>query len=238
MSTEMFRRHPGSMAESVLVDVDGVSKSFRSRHGGATVQVLEAAWLTVRAGEKVSVIGASGSGKSTLLGLIAGLLWPDEGAVRIDGVDLAVLDDGERAAVRSRRIGMALQSDNLIPFLSAAENVELALGFGAGIPRRERRVRVLDLLDTFGVVHRAGHRPRHLSGGEAQRVALAVSLANAPALLLADEVVAQLDSGTAGQVIDHVLGLDAAAVYVTHEVALADRAETRYELVDGKLVPR
>jgi ABC-type lipoprotein export system ATPase subunit len=126
----------------------------------------------------------------------------------------------------------------LIPFLSARENVELAVAFSSRRSRRDARARALELLERFEVAHRAGHRPRHLSGGEAQRVALAVSMANEPALLLADEVVAQLDSDTAARVVDAVLTADFAVLFVSHEVALADLVERRFVLVDSELVVR
>ena len=187
-------------------------------------------------------MGPSGSGKSTLLSLIAGLLRPDSGTVEIDGVAISELDDRHRAHLRADRIGIALQSDNLIPFLTARENVELALGFGtrgsSGRSRSAARARAMDLLDRFDVGDRASHRPRHLSGGEAQRVALAVSMANEPGLLLADEVVAQIDGETAARVVDTVLEADFAVLFVTHDLALADQAEHRYALDGGAVVTR
>ncbi len=216
-----------------MVRLDGVSKSFTTPT--ETTAVLSGVDLTIQPGEKASLIGPSGSGKSTLLSLIGGLLRPDTGTVRIDGVAMSELDDHERAELRANRIGIALQSDNLIPFLTARENVELALAFGTRRPRRVARRRALELLERFGVDHRAGHHPRHLSGGEAQRVALAVSMANEPALLLADEVVAQLDGETAARVVDEVLNADFAVLYVTHDVALADLVDVRYAL-DGHTV--
>jgi ABC-type lipoprotein export system ATPase subunit len=147
------------------------------------------------------------------------------------------LPDHERAALRARRIGIALQSDNLIPFLTAQENVELALSFGR-LTRRARTARARDLLGRFGVADRAHHRPRHLSGGEAQRVSLAVALANDPAILLADEVVGQLDVDTATHVLDEVLAANHAVLYVTHDLELADRATHRYRLRDYRIESR
>lgn len=221
------------MTPTAVLRVCGVSKSYESTT--ERTLVLDAVDLTIGAGEKVSLVGPSGSGKSTLLALIAGLLRPDTGTVEIDGVALAELDDAGRAALRARKIGIALQSDNLIPFLSARENVELALGFAQRRPPRGRADR---LLDQLGVAHRGEHRPRQLSGGEAQRVALAVAMANEPALLLADELVAQLDATTAGPVIDAVLAADTAVLFVTHDLDLADRALHRLRLQDRRLVPR
>ena len=219
-----------------VVHLDEVSKSYGTP--GEPEVVLQGVNLTIMPGEKVSLIGPSGSGKSTLLLLIAGLLRPDQGAIEIDAVATTGLHDRARAAIRANRIGIALQSDNLIPFLSARENVELALAFGSSRRRGSRRTRALELLDRFGVAHRGAHRPRHLSGGEAQRVALAVSMANEPALLLADEVAAQLDAETAAAVVDDILTAEFAVLYVTHDVAIADLAERRYTLADHGVQPR
>ena len=221
-----------------ILRLEGVSKSFPSTTGGAPVQVLRDVDFTLWPGEKASLIGPSGCGKSTLLSLIAGLLRPDSGSVVVDGEATETLNDGARARLRVERIGIALQSNNLIPFLSAQENVELAIGFGNRRSRRRARQRAIELLDRFTVADRADHRPRHLSGGEAQRVALAVAMANEPALLLADEVVAQLDGDTAGHVVDEVLAGDFAVLYVTHDTALADRVEQRYEIHDLRIEPR
>lgn len=217
------------MTTTPIVRLEQVSKSYGPADN--RIEVLQGVNLTIGAGEKASLVGPSGSGKSTLLSLIAGLLRPDQGAIEIDAVRISELDDRARADLRAHRIGIALQSDNLIPFLTARENVELALSFG-GVRRRSARRQAATLLDRFRVGHRAQHLPRQLSGGEAQRVALAVSVANEPALLLADEVVAQLDSDTATQVIDEVLNAAFAVLYVTHDVAIADLAESRYALTD------
>jgi putative ABC transport system ATP-binding protein len=229
--------------EPVLV-LDAVSKSFPavpggpSVPGGERVDVLREVDLVLGAGEKASLMGPSGAGKSTVLSLMAGLLRPDAGRVVVDGVPVNGLPDRERARLRAERIGIALQSDNLVPFLSARENVELALGLAGRIRRRRARSYALELLDRFAVGHRAEHRPRHLSGGEAQRVALAVALANDPALLLADEAVAQLDAETAGRVLDDVLSDACAVLYVTHDPVLADRTAVRYQLIDRRIERR
>lgn len=213
-----------------------MSKSFHT--STSTTAVLRGVELSLLPGEKASLIGPSGSGKSTLLSVIAGLLRPDEGSVQIDGVAISGLDDADRAELRANRIGIALQADNLIPFLTARENVELALSFGARRSRSRARSRTHDLLSRLGVDDRADHHPRHLSGGEAQRVALAVAMANEPDLLLADEVVAQLDGDTAAHVVDEVLDADFAVLYVTHDLTLADRVEQRYALKDSMVIPR
>lgn len=222
------------MSTAPIVRLDGVSKTFDDPTG-APVPVLRDVSLTIDPGEKVSLVGPSGSGKSTLLSLVAGLLRPDTGSIHIDGTAMDTLDEPGRARLRAQRIGIALQADNLIPFLTARENVELALAFGGRPDRGASRRRAMELLEQFGVDHRSDMRPRHLSGGEAQRVALAVAMANRPALLLADEVVAQLDEDTAGRVVDTVLGLDFAVLYVTHDLVLADRVERRYRISEQGL---
>lgn len=216
-----------------ILRLDGVSKSYAS--AGDAVAVLANAHLAIEPGEKVSLMGPSGSGKSTLLSLIAGLLRPDSGAVELDGVSLAGLDDGQRAKLRSERIGIARQSENLIPFLTALENVELALGFGGG---GKDSGRAKELLERMQVAHRADRFPRHLSGGEAQRVALAVAVANDPAILLADEMVSALDSATAARVVDDLFAGEMAVLFATHDFALADRADRWLCLRDQKVVPR
>jgi putative ABC transport system ATP-binding protein len=216
-----------------LVELKNVSKSYQSVN--RVNPVLEEVNLTVEAGQKVSLVGPSGSGKTTLLALIAGLLRPDRGTVELEGLSLSGLDDERRAAYRARSIGIALQSENLIPFLSALENVELALGFGG---QHGRSSRALDLLKRLGVAHRASHLPRQISGGEAQRVSLAVALANKPRLLLADEMVAQLDAVTAGAVVEDIFHSDMAVIFVTHDLALADQADVRLKLHNRQVVWR
>lgn len=224
----------------VIVRLDGVSKSYRSN--GSECQVLRSVSFAVSLGEQVSLIGASGSGKSTLFSVIAGLLSPEVGTVEIDGRTVGSLNERARAQMRADRIGIALQADNLIPFLSAAENVELAMAFvppGVHQPTpQEVSERSAALLDRFGVAHRATHRPRHLSGGEAQRVALAVAMANDPALLLADEIASGLDAETAGSVFEDLMASDVAMLFVTHDLALADLAPRRLALENGQVHPR
>lgn len=214
-----------------LLRLAGVSKSY----GGSTstLRVLEDVDLQIGRGQKVSLVGPSGSGKSTLLSLIAGLIPPDTGEIYLDGVATEGLDDTARAALRADRIGVVLQSDNLIPFLTAVENVELATAFGSAGRNRER---AHHLLEQLGVAHRRDHLPRQLSGGEAQRVSIAVALANEPALLLADEVVGALDSATAEHVVEIIFASDLAVLFVTHNLELAERAERRLRLADMTVV--
>lgn len=217
-----------------LVLVDRVSKSYP--HGGTSEQVLSAASMELVRGEVTSLMGPSGSGKSTLLSLIAGLTVPDSGAIVFDGNDVAGLDDVERARLRARRIGIVLQSGNLIPFLTAVENVELAIDLADG-PRAGTRA--ADLLAAVGLAGRLHHLPSRMSGGEAQRASVAVALANRPDLLLADEVTGELDSSTAEEVMEVILGAcrarSLAVLFTTHNPDLAAQAGNLLRLENGEV---
>lgn len=201
--------------------------------------VLDGVALRLTRGETTSLVGESGSGKSTLVHLIAGLVRPDAGTIRFDGDDLSTLDDTARARLRARRIGVVLQSGNLIPFLTATDNVELAMRLAGGVRTTRCRARAKDLLGELGLGARLHHLPRQLSGGESQRVAVAVALANDPDLLLADEVTGELDSASAEQVMSVIFeawrarGLT--VLFVTHSPELAGRALRRVRLADGKV---
>jgi len=184
---------------SILLHAQAVSKAYRQ--GDLETRVLSEVSLEIERGKTTSLVGVSGSGKSTLISLLAGLMTPDRGRVLFDGQDLNVLDDTGRASLRANRIGVALQNSNLIPFLTAVENVQLAIDLAGG---DASATRADDLIDQLGLETRRHHLPRRLSGGEAQRVALAVALANEPDLLLADEVVGELDSTTAARVMEVV----------------------------------
>lgn len=224
-------------AAAPLVRVEAVCKAYRE--AGVASPVLDGASFELERGETASLVGPSGSGKSTLLGLIAGLVLPDAGSITFDGRDLTDLDEGARARLRARRIGVVLQTGNLLPFLTAAENVELALQLGGG---RRVRPRARRLLADLGLADRVDHLPRRLSGGEAQRVAVAVALANEPDLLLADEVTGELDSATAEEVVGVILdawrqrGLT--VLFVTHDRHMAERAQRRLALAGRQVVPR
>jgi putative ABC transport system ATP-binding protein len=239
MCTDILHRHggrPDPGQEPALVRVEGVAKRYGE--AGAETVVLTNASLELARGETTSLVGVSGSGKSTLLGLIAGLMQPDSGRIVIDGQDITRLDDPGRARLRARRVGVVLQSGNLIPFLTAVENVELAIRLVGG-SRAARGAR--DLLSELGLAGRLHHLPRRLSGGEAQRVAAAVALANQPDLLLADEVTGELDTQSAEQVMTVILdawrerGLT--VLFVTHSRELAAQAQRRLRLVDGEVRP-
>jgi putative ABC transport system ATP-binding protein len=222
-------------SEQPFVRLEAVSKSYGS--GSSQLEVLDQVQLDLMKGETTSLVGRSGTGKSTLLSLIAGLMRPDKGHVHIGGQQMDQLDDNDRANLRANRIGFVLQSDNLIPFLTAVENVELAMGFASG-PRPAARAR--ELLFDLGLGHRIEHLPRQLSGGESQRVAVAVALANEPDLLLADEVVGQLDSNTASDVMNMIFTAsrerNLTVLYVTHDEQLAGEAHRSLRLTDRKVI--
>jgi putative ABC transport system ATP-binding protein len=216
------------------VRLENVSKTYRD--GSVDRPVLRRASVALARGEMTSLTGVSGSGKSTLLSVLAGLVLPDTGRVVFDGEDITQLDDAARARLRARRVGIVLQSGNLIPFLTARQNVELALELGDA---RDDGGRADDLLSELGLGDRLHYLPRRLSGGEAQRVSAAIALANRPDLLLADEVTGQLDSSNAEKVMSVVFdawrlrGLT--VLFVTHDRELALRAERRLVVEDGEV---
>ena len=217
------------------LELDDLFKIYRERD--IETVALRGASLTVAPGEFVAIVGPSGSGKSTLLGIIAGLTAPSAGKVFIEGRNIAALSEDERAELRRRRIGIVLQSNNLIPFLSARENVELAMERSGDADRQ----RATALLKRVGLGDRLDHRPARLSGGEQQRTAIAVALANDPAVLLADELTGELDSVTAAQIMALLAELHAerttAIILVTHNLALAAQATRAVRMLDGLLTP-
>lgn len=217
--------------------VEGVTKRFRQ--GTANVEALRGASLSIRPGEFLAVMGASGSGKSTLLHLMAGLTRPDEGRVIIGGNDLSALSDRALTLFRRRRIGLVFQAFNLIPALTAGENITLPI-VADGRGEFEVEERLVSLLDRLGIADRRRHRPDALSGGEQQRVAIARALIAGPDVVLADEPTGSLDSIT-GQAICRLLR-DLCAeqgrtiVVVTHEPAVAAWASRVAVMKDGHIL--
>jgi putative ABC transport system ATP-binding protein len=220
--------------DSPLVRVDQLSKTYRE--GAVETKVLRAADLELARGETTSLTGVSGSGKSTLISLLAGLMLPDSGRVAFDGQDITGLDEAARARLRAKRIGIMLQSGNLIPFLTAVENVELAVELARGDRAAER---ARELLSELGLERRFDHLPRRMSGGEAQRVSVATALVNEPDLLLADEVTGELDSSSAEQVMGVIFDVwrerGLTVLFVTHSSELAARAQRRLHLDEGEV---
>lgn len=221
-----------------MIEVRDLHKSFAD--GGQTVPVLRGVDLQVGRGEFVALVGRSGSGKSTLLNLVAGLDVPDRGSITIDGVELTSLDDRRRTLFRRDRIGIVFQFFNLLPVLSALDNVALP-ALLAGRPRQEVEVRARELLARVGLGGRADDFPDRLSGGEQQRVATARALVNDPALILADEPTGNLDAESAARTLELLAGLaerDGQTVLMaTHDAAATSRAGRTVALVDGRIRP-
>lgn len=218
-----------------MITLHDVSRIFTV--GDQQVAALRNINLTIAAGDYVSIMGPSGSGKSTLLNLIGLLDRPSSGTYRLDGGNVTELDDQQQARVRSEKIGFVFQSFHLIPRLSAAMNIELPLIL-AGIPPAERRARVTELLENYGLTDRAEHRPDQLSGGQKQRVAIARATSMHPAVLLADEPTGNLDQTTGREVINLLEKLteqNVTLIMVTHDPAIGGRAMRQLHMVDGRI---
>jgi putative ABC transport system ATP-binding protein len=223
-----------SAAKKAIVTAEGVTKQVATPDHVLTI--VRGATFAVAAGDAVAILGASGSGKSTLLGLLAGLDVPSSGRVRIDGEDLFALNEDGRASLRARMVGFVFQSFQLLPALTALENVmlplELAGTSGAAASARE-------VLGRVGLGERLGHYPRQLSGGEQQRVAVARAFVTQPRLLFADEPTGNLDSATGEQVIELLFGMKrergTTLVLVTHDADLARRCDRRIHISAGEI---
>jgi putative ABC transport system ATP-binding protein len=221
---------------SLIIETHGLTKVFGSN--GNAVHALRGIDLTVARGEFVALVGPSGSGKSTLMAIIGCLDSPTAGTYALDGVMVQGLSGGALARIRNEKIGFVFQSYNLLPKASIARNVELPLLY-AGISRKERRRRALELLEQVGIPEKANVLPAQLSGGQRQRVAIARALANTPALLLADEPTGALDSKTGEEVLGLFQQLNRAGntvVLVTHDPHIASLAQRKVELRDGLVV--
>jgi putative ABC transport system ATP-binding protein len=223
---------PAAAARPVIVRAEGLTKQVSTPDH--ELVIVSGATFEVAAGESVAVVGASGSGKSTLLGLLAGLDVPSSGRVWIDGEDLFAQDEDGRARLRGRLVGFVFQSFQLLPALTALENVMLPLEL-AGLA--DASARASAVLGQVGLADRLGHYPRQLSGGEQQRVAVARAFATEPKLLFADEPTGNLDSATGAQVIELLFRMNrehgTTLVLVTHDVALADRCDRRISISAG-----
>jgi putative ABC transport system ATP-binding protein len=220
-----------------VAEAIGVTKSYRL--GANQVPAVRNVSLAVNAGDLVALAGPSGSGKSTLLHLIGCLDRPDAGDIRLGEFHVSHMPAGRLAAVRRDRLGFVFQSFNLVPVLTARENVEYPLLL-AGVAGADRRARVDELLERVGLGDKHGRRPRELSGGERQRVAIARALVNRPALVLADEPTANLDSATGAGVLDLMDDLrdrlGVAFLFASHDPRLIDRMDRIVQLRDGALV--
>ncbi len=221
------------MAEPIIELTDLV-KTYDT--GEIKVQALRGVSLAVQPGEMVAIMGPSGCGKTTLLNTASGLDDPTSGRVLIEGTDLSTLDDNTKTSYRARRMGFIFQFYNLLPVLSAVENIELPL-LVSGTPPGEARRRALELLERVGLTEWASHRPGQLSGGQRQRVTIARALVNDPAIVWADEPTGDLDSVTAGQIMDLLVELNRAQgqtfMLVTHSREIADRCHRVVHMRDG-----
>ncbi|MCF6281366.1 MAG: ABC transporter ATP-binding protein [Candidatus Polarisedimenticolaceae bacterium] len=224
------------MEKSTVLQVQNLWKSVTSPEG--ELVLLRGVDLSTSSGESLAIVGASGSGKSTLLGLLAGLDQPTQGEVLIDGIDLFSLDEDGRAQLRAEKVGFVFQAFQLLPNLTALENVMLPLELAG---RDDARVIAEEVMHRVGLTERLQHYPKTLSGGEQQRVAVARAFAPRPKLLFADEPTGNLDQQTGNRIIDLLFQLNAdeqtTLVLVTHDPALASRCHTELELVDGLLRP-
>jgi putative ABC transport system ATP-binding protein len=221
----------------LLYELRAVTRTFR--RGGVTITALDAIDLSIDHGEIVAIVGPSGSGKTTLLQLLGALDRPSAGHVFFEGRDLNSLGDSDLADLRLRAFGFVFQTFNLIPTLTALENVEAKLA-PTGLPRNEVRRRAATLLDDVGLFERADHLPSQLSGGEQQRVAIARALVAEPRVVLADEPTGNLDSRTGGDVVDLLTGLAQqrrqTVVLVTHDAEIAAKAHRSVPMQDGRLL--
>jgi putative ABC transport system ATP-binding protein len=214
-----------------------VSELYKIYQDGEVETVaLRGASLAVQPGEFVAITGRSGAGKTTLLNLIGGLALPSAGRIVIGGADITKMEESERAAFRRETMGIIYQTDNLIPFLTALENVMLPMQLANG---KDAVDRARHLLAEVGLAERLNHKPAMLSGGERQRVAIAIALANQPQILLADELTGELDSATAASVMELLDRLNAeqalTLVIVTHNKNVAARARRQFKIADGQL---
>jgi putative ABC transport system ATP-binding protein len=220
---------------TIVMDVQNITKNLPL--GREHIDILKGISFQIMSAEFIAIVGPSGSGKSTLLGIIAGLDNPTTGQVLIDGVDITRMSEGKLAAVRNSKIGMVFQAFNLIPTLTAQENVEVPLYVGKhkGAPSARAR----ELLALVGLSHRLGHRPNQLSGGEQQRVAIARALATDPALIIADEPTGNLDAHNGDNVLKLISELRTRTgktfIIATHDPVVASHADRAIRIVDGQV---
>lgn len=219
------------------LETQSVVKTYQSESG--TIQAVDDVSLRVAAGEFVALVGPSGSGKTTMLSILAALLQPTTGKVLLDGEDLAAKNDIERVSMRREKIGFTFQANNLVPYLTAVENVELMLRLNNRLDKTGR-LRARELLARLGLAERMHNLPGQMSGGQQQRVAIARALIHNPSLVLADEPTASLDTERAYQVVETFAGLiheqNRAGIMVTHDLRMVEFTDRVLLMQDGKLV--
>ena len=220
-----------------FITLSGVSKTYPGAGGG--FHALDNVDLSIQKGEFTAVVGQSGSGKSTLLSLLSGIERPTQGAIHVDGTAVHALTESRMSVWRGTAVGIVFQFFQLLPTLSAIENVMLPMDFTSRWPARERKPRALGLLDKLGVADQADKLPSTMSGGQQQRVAVARALANSPAVLLADEPTGNLDSRTANEMLEVLARIreeGQTVVMVTHDSRAQEVATRTITLVDGRVV--
>ena len=225
------------MNAPIALEVNNVIKTFKSDSG--VVNAVDGVSFQVKAGEFVALVGPSGSGKTTMLSILAALLSPTSGQVKIDGQDLAKMGEKERVALRREKIGFTFQSNNLIPYLTALENTEFMLRLNGKLDKTGK-IRSLELLARLGLADRLSNLPAQMSGGQQQRVAIARALIHNPSVVLADEPTASLDTERAFQVVETFAGLihenQRAGIMVTHDLRMCRYVDRVLQMKDGKLV--
>ncbi len=225
------------MKKDIIVEIKDVWKIYDL--GKVKVEAVRGISLSIRKGEFISIMGASGSGKSTLMNLIGCLDVPTKGKIYLNGMDISKMSESRLAVLRGKTIGFIFQQFNLIPTLTALENVMLPMTF-QGVPRKERIRRATELLKLVGLEKRLNHHPNELSGGQQQRVAIARALSNNPSLILADEPTGNVDSKAGKVIMDYLKKLNReenkTIVMVTHDVLIAKQAEKIIHISDGKIV--
>lgn len=226
------------MEKKILIDMKQIIKRYHENEPNE-LEILHGIDLQVREGEFVAIVGESGSGKSTLMNMIGALDRPTEGSYFLDGQDMGKIPDTKLSEIRNQKIGFVFQNFCLIPRTSAVRNVEVPMMY-AGVPRKERRKRAMELLEMVGMTERATHKPNELSGGQNQRVAIARAMVNNPSIILADEPTGALDSQTGHLVMDifHKLHKEQhkTIVLITHSRELAKETERIITIQDGNII--
>lgn len=227
----------GTAMSMYALETQSVIKTYNSESG--VIQAVDDVSLQVASGEFVALVGPSGSGKTTMLSILAALLKPTSGRILLDGIDLATMDDVKRVDMRREKIGFTFQSNNLVPYLTAVENVELMLRLNNRLDKTGK-LRARELLARLGLGERLNNLPGQMSGGQQQRVAIARALIHNPSLVLADEPTASLDTERAYQVVETFSGLiheqGRAGIMVTHDLRMCEFVDRVLQMRDGKLV--